>query len=275
GSSGTPLQTSRPCGRWVIGGFSGATNKTRPPTWKFFLEKAIKKIPKRLQPSLKELVQQSNLLLACDVIREEMGRDKFKQLLRESFHDPGFSASEVHKHLLQLDARFTITPNFDAIYDTYVKKETGNTILVKEYYDDDVAEALRSKYPVVVKLHGSITTPDKLIFTASDYAKARSQSSAVYDLVRALLCTHTFLFLGCGLDDPDIRLLLEDYRYKHAIGGSHYFMISKGSLHPDVLKVVGSSLNLNFIQYENSAGDHKNFGVALNDLVTKVNLARN
>ncbi|MEB2069722.1 energy transducer TonB, partial [Xanthomonas campestris pv. campestris] len=26
GSSGTPLQTSRPCGRWVIGGFSGATN---------------------------------------------------------------------------------------------------------------------------------------------------------------------------------------------------------------------------------------------------------
>ncbi|MEB1203014.1 hypothetical protein VDQ63_14335, partial [Xanthomonas campestris pv. campestris] len=23
--SGTPLQTSRPCGRWVIGGFSGAT----------------------------------------------------------------------------------------------------------------------------------------------------------------------------------------------------------------------------------------------------------
>ncbi|MFS8476462.1 hypothetical protein EIQ12_18210, partial [Xanthomonas campestris pv. campestris] len=48
---------------------------------------------------------------------------------------------------------------------------------------------------MVVKLHGSITTPDKLIFTASDYAKARSQSSAVYDLVRALLCTHTFLFL--------------------------------------------------------------------------------
>ncbi|MEA0788123.1 hypothetical protein QYY82_19610, partial [Xanthomonas campestris pv. campestris] len=27
GSSGTPLQTSRPCGRWVIGGFSGATNE--------------------------------------------------------------------------------------------------------------------------------------------------------------------------------------------------------------------------------------------------------
>ncbi|MEA0681700.1 hypothetical protein QYY59_06050, partial [Xanthomonas campestris pv. campestris] len=27
GSSGTPLQTSRPCGRWVIGGFSGATSE--------------------------------------------------------------------------------------------------------------------------------------------------------------------------------------------------------------------------------------------------------
>ncbi|MEB1746614.1 hypothetical protein VDR17_13970, partial [Xanthomonas campestris pv. campestris] len=30
GSSGTPLQTSRPCGRWVIGGFSGATNYLGP-----------------------------------------------------------------------------------------------------------------------------------------------------------------------------------------------------------------------------------------------------
>ncbi|MCD0251046.1 hypothetical protein JWH08_15265, partial [Xanthomonas campestris pv. campestris] len=29
GSSGTPLQTSRPCGRWVIGGFSGATNAVK------------------------------------------------------------------------------------------------------------------------------------------------------------------------------------------------------------------------------------------------------
>ncbi|WP_081279746.1 SIR2 family protein [Stenotrophomonas maltophilia] len=248
--------------------------KRRPPTWRSFLLSASTRVPRKLKASVKGLMEQNNLLLACDVIREAVGRDVFKRLLREFFHDPGYGHSEVHGHLLRIDAKVSITPNFDTIYDTYLSAATSNTVLVKNYYDEDIADALRSKYSTVIKLHGTITAPDKLIFTLSDYAQARSTANQVYDLVRALLCTHTFLFIGCGLDDPDIKLLLEDYRYKHASGGKHYFLCPRGYLHPEVLGVIGRTLNLNFVGYENSAGDHSNFGESLRILVEQVELAR-
>lgn len=251
-----------------------ADKKRRPPTWRSFLLTASARVPRRLKASVQGLMEQNNLLLACDVIREAVGRDVFKRLLRDCFHDPGYGHSDVHGHLLRIDAKVSITPNFDTIYDTYLSAATSNTVLVKNYYDEDIADALRSKYSTVIKLHGTITAPDKLIFTLSDYAQARSSANQVYDLVRALLCTHTFLFIGCGLDDPDIKLLLEDYRYKHASGGKHYFLCPKGYLHPEVLAVIGRTLNLDFVGYENSAGDYSNFGESLKILVEQVELAR-
>lgn len=243
-----------------------------PPGWWTFLDRASKRLPARLKPSVSQLLQRNNLLLACDVIRDGLTPDVFKQVLREEFHDPGYVHSDAHSLILRLAARVSITPNFDVIYDSFVARETSNTVLIKNYYDDDAAESLRSKYPVVFKLHGTITTPDKLIFTASDYAKARSQADGFYELIRALLCTNTILFLGCGLDDPDIRMLLEDYRYRYGVAGSHYFLIAKGTYHSDILKIAGKSLNLRFIEYGNKENDYRNFIPSLEKLVQMVDL---
>lgn len=248
--------------------------KKSPPGWWSFLELASKKLPVRLRPGVRQLLDRNNLLLACDVIRDALTPDVFKKILREEFHDPGYSHSDAHSLILRLAARISITPNFDVIYDSFVSRETSNTVLIKNYYDDDCAESLRSKYPVVLKLHGTITTPDKLIFTASDYAKARSKADGFYELIRALLCTHTILFIGCGLDDPDIRVLLEDYRYRYGVPGAHYFLIAKGIYHQEVLKAAGKSLNLKFIEYNNKNNDYSNFVPSLEGLVRLVELRK-
>jgi hypothetical protein len=261
-------------GSGVSANSRSANGDKRPPTWYEFLESAVRRLKKSVRASVQELLARNNLLLACDVIREQLGREAFKRLLREQFHDPGYLASEVHKSLLRLDARITVTPNFDVIYDSFVQSETNNTVLIKNYYDDDAAESIRSKYPVVFKLHGTITSPDRLIFTASDYARARSEATDFYELIRALISTHTFLFLGCGLDDPDIKLLLEDYRYTHRIGAKHYFLIAKQSINAQVLKSIGESLSLNFVTYDNSEGTHSNFRAALQQLERSVSLLR-
>lgn len=261
-------------GSGVSSNSTSPDGRHRPPTWWQFLDDASKTVSKSLRPSIETLLKRNNLLLACDVIREALGRDRFKRILRERFHDPGFQANEVHRSLLRLEARITITPNFDTIFDTYVQGETNNTVLVKNYYDDDAAESIRSKYPVVFKLHGTITAPDRLIFTASDYARARSSAEGFYLLIRALISTHTFLFVGCGLDDPDIKMLLEDYRYKHAVGAKHYFLIPKGYYHQKVLATIGESLSLSFVTYPNSNNDFSQFPGALEDLVGAVELKR-
>lgn len=251
-----------------------AAGDKRPPGWWTFLSDGASRLPPGPRRSVVSLLKGGNLLLACDVIRESLGQEEFKRFLRERFHDPGYRPAEVHRWLLRLDSRVTITPNFDVIYDTFVAAETNNTVLIKNYYDEDAAESLRSRYPVVFKLHGSITSPDRLIFTATDYAQARSKADTFYSLVRALLCTHTFLFVGCGLDDPDIRMLLEDYKYRHAIGARHFFLIAKGAVDSRVLPIVGRSMGLQFIEYKNPERDHRNFTVAIQELVEAVNIDR-
>ena len=259
-------------GSGVSANSKNSTGRISPPTWWKFLNDLTPRLPRAIKPGVKEILSRNNLLLACDVIRGSITAPVFKAELRKAFHDPGYLPSDAHRSLLRLGARITVTPNFDVIYDNFVAAETSNTVLVKNYYDEDAAESLRSKYPVIFKLHGSITSPDKLIFTGSDYAAARTKAAGFYSLMRALLCTHTFLFVGCGLDDPDIKVLLEDYRYSHGVSRQHYFLVPSGLMHKKILAVAGDSLNLSFIEFDNSDGSFKNFQVALDELVQAVEL---
>ncbi|MCL8034387.1 SIR2 family protein, partial [Pseudomonas aeruginosa] len=65
--------------------------------------------------------------------------------------------------------------------------------------------------PLIIKIHGSVDSTDKLIFTRKDYSEARTKYRNFYQIIEALSLTHTFIFIGCGTNDPDIRLLLEDF----------------------------------------------------------------
>ena len=62
--------------------------------------------------------------MACELVRHSMGRDRFVNFLKKEFVTPRFKESEIHKAIFELDSRIVITPNFDNIYDVYVRHET-------------------------------------------------------------------------------------------------------------------------------------------------------
>jgi hypothetical protein len=132
---------------------------------------------------------------------------------------------------------------------------------------------LRRKERVLIKSHGSVTHPDELIFTRIDYAKARNKHPQFYELLDALLRTYTFIFVGCGLEDPDIRLLLEDYCFRHQYAPQHYFVIPSKRFSPAVKSVFEDSLKVKLLEYKQTA-DHANLVVALDALVKAVEAKR-
>jgi hypothetical protein len=85
--------------------------------------------------------------------------------------------------------------------------------------------------------------------------------------------THTFLFVGCGLHDPDIQLLLEDYAFKYENGVPHYFVLSRGHLKPSVQQAVEKSMNIRILSYDPSGG-HAKLKDAIDELVVLVNQER-
>jgi hypothetical protein len=108
-----------------------------------------------------------------------------------------------------------------------------------------------------------------MIFTRKEYAEARQKYRSFYSLLEALALTHTFIFLGCGVSDPDIRLLLEDTFFRHPSSPPHVFIMPKPGFHNSVITILQESMNIKILRYS-SAHDHKELSDSMNKLVDLV-----
>ena len=240
-----------------------------PATWKRFLESGAEKIgDSGKEKNVKKYVTEYNYLLACELLRNYLGEGEFNKHVSNCFR--GFEPSDVHKNIQKLGVRIIVSPNIDDIYETYAKTITKGSVVVKQYCDPDLSLAIREQDDIILKIHGSIDNTDKWIFTSSQYAKARVEYSDFYQLLSALLLTHTFIFLGAGLDDPDIKLLLENHSFQFRCAKKHLFVIPDNTYEEDVLKIYQDQYNLDFVKYDNTKGDHSAFVNGISDLAGEI-----
>lgn len=244
----------------------------RPKTWQAFLEDGIDHLQcsKTQAKEIKKLLRNRDFLTACQVLRDLMGDHDFHLLAESEYLSPKFDAAEIHDKIIELDSRIVATPNIDTLYENRINHLQSGSVPVKHYYDNDVAQAIRGTNRIVLKIHGSIHSPNRMIFTRRDYAEARSKHSSFYEILQSLVVTQTFVFLGCGLDDPDIRLILEDYGFRHEIAKPHFFVVPSTLLHRDVQSAVEGSLNVRFLKYPCPTGNHEKLLFGIKELVELV-----
>lgn len=240
-----------------------------PKTWEETLLAGLNLTEKHERKCITKHIKAKNFLMACELIRHSVGRDVFIDFLKSEFVVPRFKESEIHKCIFELDSRIVITPNFDSIYDVYARHQTYGDTHVKHYYDDDVADVIRRDNRIILKIHGDIGTADKLIFTKVDYAQARTKYRVFYSIIEALLLTNTFVFLGAGLNDPDISLLLEDYNFKYGFARKHFFVIPNSELTKDERDIYETSMGLQFLEYD-PRNNHSYLLESIKDLNQKV-----
>jgi hypothetical protein len=251
-------------------------NGDSPKTWYSFLLDASESVNEaKTAQSVRKMLRAGDLLTACQIVRDHMGPPNFHNLAQSEYLSPGFQHATIHDRIIELDSRIVATPNFDTIYENRVNAIQHSTVAVKNYYDNDIAECIRGTKRVVLKIHGTIHTPNKMIFTREDYARARNQHSRFYEILNALAVTHTFLFMGCGLEDPDIRLLLEDYGFRHEYSRPHYFVIPSNKVDQVAKQSIEKVLNVKFLEYPTKKGDHSKLLAAITELRDNVNQERN
>lgn len=248
-----------------------------PRNWHEFLSGAAERLGNVSDKKLsKRLLRERDYLTACEVIKDSMGDEEFISHVESEYLTPGYKSAEIHELIFKLDARIVLTPNFDKIYETYAGNVSEGTVKVKHYYADDVASVIRGRKTdrIIIKMHGTIDEPNKLIFSRKDYVSARSHNRDFYSLLDSLIMTHTFLFVGCGLDDPDIKLLLEDYAHKFRFSRSHYFIARKRAVDSQVARIVEATMKLKILEYSGSGIDHSKLVDSLRDLVVQTEAGR-
>ncbi|MCL2778686.1 MAG: SIR2 family protein [Polyangiaceae bacterium] len=246
----------------------------RPKDWTEYLRHAAQHVADSTKCNeIVGCIDANDLLTACELVRKHLRNDVFKRILLEEFVEKRFSHAEIHDHISALDSRFVLTTNFEKIYENRANHIQQNTVIVKSYHDADVADAFRRTQRVVLKVHGSVDSPENAIFSRSDYARARTKYGHFYQLLEALFLTHTFVFLGVSMRDPDIQLLLENYAYRFGGTRPHFMVMSRGSVAPAVLEIMETSMNLHAVLYD-SANHHKELADSLKELRMLVDAAR-
>jgi hypothetical protein len=94
-----------------------------------------------------------------------------------------------------------------------------------------------------------------------------------YEILKSLVLTHTFLFIGCGIDDPDIRELFEDVQFAHQRMPHHFMTIPAGEVNEDVMAIATEAMKVRFLQYSPDNG-HEELTQSLGELVKLVDAFR-
>jgi len=243
---------------------------TNPPLWRKFLDKLKEALPTgSFLTTIDELLAKERLLDAAEVILGKITPADFTRVVREQFVVPRFSQSLIHEAILEIDPKIVVTTNYDDIYDTYCRQGmAGDGYNVCRYYDQHLVNDLRSPVRLVIKAHGCVSDPSKIVLTRSQYFRERQQHGKFYNVLDALFLTNTILFIGYGLSDPDIQLVLENSNIAARSSHKHYALISN-DLHPDIEQAAANAYNLQFLKY--TRGRHAEAEVALRELAEDVN----
>lgn len=201
-------------------------NGRSPKTWAEFLNSAAQLIPNTTTRSVvSKLIDQCNYLLALQGIKDAVDPGEYRDLLDSNFNNPNFNPGVLHRLINELDARVVITTNFDKVYEKHCLSTGSNgAFKVINYYSKDICDELRSDTRLIVKAHGTIDEIRQMIFTRAEYHEARRSYPNFYEVLKALFLTNTVIFMGCGLQDPDVLLLLEDVKIVSSSQRPHYLV---------------------------------------------------
>lgn len=245
----------------------------RPSSWEEFLHSCVEKCDNSSQNSILTMISERNYLMACELIKKNMKKNKFAEQIKHEYLNKKYMPAKIHEHIFNLDLPIIITPNFDCIYDTYSEQQTQGNILIKSYYDEDIPKYIRGNTDsrLIIKSHGTAKRPEKVIFTQQDYVEARTKYSLFYEVIKALILTHTFLFIGCGIDDPDIKMIFEDIRFSHGdLLPTHYMTIASDSIDPNIKTIFQDMTNITFLEYSKKE-NHSSLTKSLEELYNLVN----
>lgn len=257
-------------GAGTSAGAHSADGKKRPPDWISLLSILLGKVPHADdRKQAQEMINKEKFLDAAQIIRDHINESDFNNTIINEFQTPNYKETRVHGLILDLDPKIIITTNYDQIFELYSTRFGSHSGYNPwRYHDSDgVMNDIRSPRRVILKVHGCVTNPAKVVLTRADYFNARRSASEYFGLLDALFLTQTLLFVGSSLSDPDIQLLLENANISARSVHPHYAVVPKGR-HDSIKKAIKATYNVELLEYD--TGHHEEVEEALTALLPLV-----
>ena len=240
-----------------------------PPIWITLLNCLKEILPSGFDTkTIDTLIAKEKFLDAAEVLIGNIPSADFTSLIRQKLTQPRFMPSKIHEAVLEIDPKIVITTNYDDIYDNYCRSGMASEgYNVCKYYDQHLVADIRSPVRLIIKAHGCVSDPSKIVLARSQYFQARQQYSSFFKVLDSLFLTNTLLFVGYSLSDPDIQLVLENANIAYPSAHPHYALIPN-DVQTDIESAVSNSYNIQFLKFE--AGNYTEVEEDIADLAQLV-----
>lgn len=134
------------------------------------------------------------------------GEKEYDNILQEVFSVKK-ETNSVHDKLLALNPAHIITTNYDDLLERACWKRGRYFNVISS--DQDVAAVSSSRY--ILKVHGDFRRGYEgkhIVLKESDYMNYEHNYPLVSNLMKTIMATHTVVFIGYGLGDYNINLIL-------------------------------------------------------------------
>lgn len=209
---------------------AGVSANSNVPTWKNLIQQIAEEIKysKCTNCSHKdsEVCDPKNCAYKFDFTSEEMIRipEYFFQMDSSEDHQCYFEtikkflktdepSNPIDEEILHIFPHHIITTNFDHLLES---SSSVNTTLYTVVSDDrSLISNATEKY--IIKMHGDIDSPESIVLKESDYLNYEQEHPLISTFIRSLLINHTFLFVGYGLNDYNLNLIISWINYFRSV----------------------------------------------------------
>ncbi len=165
----------------------------------------IQEICRRLKRPIKEEYSADENLQIPQMYYYSIEKDDtaYYSLIEELLTTNNLSPNEVHKELLNFNPSSFITTNFDDLIEEAAIQYCQSFKVVA--CDDEVSSINGDRY--VLKLHGDLMHKN-IVFKEEDYLNYSENFKLTETLLKSIFATNTVVFIGYGLNDYNIKLIL-------------------------------------------------------------------
>jgi SIR2-like domain len=225
---------------------------------------------------LEHYIDNGELLLVAEEMRERLGKDHFRRFMAEIFRKPGLKPTAAQMLLPQIPFAAALTSNYEVLLESAYTVARGAMPHVFTHEDyPELSAALRTGEFYVLKVHGTIDRIQTLVLGQSDYREVMHANLPYRQHLTTLFSSMTVLFLGFGLTDPDILLLLDELRVTFKdYTGKHYALMSIRNVPAIKQKRFEKDFGIEIIPYTPAQPDHPEVHIFLIDLMQQVKQVR-
>lgn len=157
---------------------------------------------KKVAASLPEY-QYTSAVEALSAYSHEFTRVKLVELLSSALLINTIQPAKTHEEFCRLPFERVVTTNFDFLLEqAYARISKYCIPLISE---DQLAVGDSQAGVRLLKLHGDLHHPNRLVVTEEDYDAFLTSLPLLATHLSSLLIDHTAFFIGYSLDDPDFR----------------------------------------------------------------------